>query len=566
MKLIFTLFIALLLTFPLFSQLDHQWSLGIGSKEYDHVSASVVDHAGNVYVMMEMKDSVDIDPGPGVRMIVPEYGMSYVLTKYDPNGNLMYGHTFFIDTEGWGVVMEARHNQLKLHLYFTDSLVYIRNGVRQKLFDHPGFHVALLTTDLDGKIIKSHYVDIPNHFYVSAAYTFPDGHMLIGGGFKDTIIFNSQSPVKLISSGGVDAYMMLVDPNYLPVWYTQFEGIGNCDLATFTVGSDEKIYFAGKFRDTLHVVTQGGPVELISHGNYDGQFGCMSMSGTIDKILAIQGPGYDDIRDIQADVEGNMFIGGQYEKTVNFASATQPPRYSTANGISDGYVGKYDEDGNLVWLGIYPCTGYTGIINIELKRGNELYLAGSFTERVDLNPGPDSMILATGDYPEPFVTKLNTNGEFLWSIPLATNWPAGIRSIHVLTEESRILLTGYYGDSLHLGIEPGEHILDSDYGIDCFFASYSEQGVTTANHDAINFGFREKMEVFPNPAADHITIRSESDLDNLFLYNASGTLIYEVHRIEASQVEIKVSDLPCGIYYLSAKSAGKILSGKFIKE
>ena len=567
MKLIFPLFTALIFSLPLFSQIDHQWSFGIGSKGSDGASESVVDHLGNLYVIMEMQDSVDIDPGPGVHLIVPEYGMSEILTKYDPNGNLIYSYPFFVDyDDGYGVVVEARHNQLKINVYFNDSLVYLRNGVRQKLFEHPGFNMALLTTDLEGKILKSHFVNIPTHFNVNATYTFPDGHMLIGGTFKDTIIFHSLSPVKLINTGSTAGYMMLIDPNYVPVWYQQFEGTGNTDIETFAFGSDEKIYFAGKFRDTLRANTTIGPIELISSGGFDAYFGYMSMSGAIEKIFAVHGPGYDDIRDIQPDSDGSIFICGQYEKTVNFASAAQPPMYSTAIGGTNGYVGHYDENGNLIWLGLYPSTGYSGIQNIELKRGNELYLSGSFTKRGDLHPGPDSLIVTATVQSSPFISKLYTDGEFLWSMPLLGRDLAGVRSILILTEQSRIVLTGFYNDSIHVGSIPGEHTLGTEYGSDGFVVSYTEENVTTASHDATFTSSLEIMNLFPNPATDHITIRTESDLDNLSLYNATGALIYNVNAIQTNQVEIKLSGLPSGLYYVTTTSADQLLTGKFIKE
>ena len=567
MKLIFTLFTAFLFSFPSFSQVEHQWSFSIGSKESDFVDNSVVDHAGNIYIMLEVYDTVDIDPGAGVKMIVPEDGMSSILTKYDQYGNLIYGNPFYLDAEeGYIAIVEARHNQLKLNAYFADSLVYVRNGVRQKLYDQPGYHVALLTTDLDGKIIKSHFVRNPPDFFINEMYTFPDGQMLISGSFADTLTFHSQSPIKLISTGGRDAYMMLIDSDYRPVWYQQFEGTGYDFINNFTVGDDEKIYFSGGFTDTVTIHTIKGTIEFISIDGYEGLFGYMSMSGTIENIFALQGPDYEDITNIQPDIDGSMFISGQYAETVNFAGLSQPPQYKTALGDSEGYVAHYDKNGNLIWLRLYQGTTYVGIHNLELKRGNELYLSGTFWKRADLNPGPDSLIAVNANTSAPFISKLNTNGEFLWSIPMVTNHQAGIRSIHVLTEESRIIISGYHTRSIHLGIVPGEHVLDTEYGADCFFASYSEENVITANHDDINIRSWENMELFPNPATDNITIRTESDLDNLSLYNASGTLIYEVHSIQSNQVEMKLSGLPSGLYYITTTSEDKLLTGKFIKE
>jgi len=58
-----------------------------------------------------------------------------------------------------------------------------------------------------------------------------------------------------------------------------------------------------------------------------------------------------------------------------------------------------------------------------------------------------------------------------------------------------------------------------------------------------------KMQVYPNPATDVITLTNSSDLRNLQIFSIQGKLIYETDQVEQT---VDVSNLPAGIYTLRA--------------
>ena len=568
MKSIFTLLIifSLFLCGSVSGQINHDWSFSIGSTKSEGSGGSVVDHEGSVYILMIMKDTVDVDPGPAIVEIIPENEVSWILTKYDSYGNLVYGNPFYTDENSSGAVLEARHNQARIYLNFHDSLVYEQNGFRQKLYDRPGNNSAILTLDLNGNVIDSYFYAINEDSYLASLYTFPDGRTLIAGSFSDTLIFNPQSPIALVSAGGEDGYFMMLDANYNPLWYQHFKGTGYNYIDDLTVINDQKIYFTAGYEDTLLLTTTSGPLELVSEGEQDGIFGYITVNGGLEKVFSLKGPGHEEIRDITADTDGNMFVCGFFEQTINFAHPSQPPVFRTSTAESDGYISKYDEDGNLDWLGIYPSSDYAGVHNVVLKRNDELYFTGSFTLKGDLNPGPDSMIVNSGYHSSPFISKLKTNGEFLWSVPFLTNEVAGIREISVLTEESRIVVNGIFYDSIHMGTIEGENWLDTDYGADCFVASYSEENVTTANHEILGQVSPDMFNVFPNPVTENCTILSRENLSSISLYNSSGELVRQMENIDNHQTDMNLNGLPAGLYYITGTSQDKVMTSKVIKQ
>ena len=567
MKINFTLFFIplMLVSGHLFCQVHHEWSFGIGSKESEGQGAAFADYAGNIYSLMQMKDSVDVDPGPGVELIVPEKDLCLVLTKNDENGNLVYGFPFDVDAGAYGEIMEVAQNQIRISIGFRDSLVYTHNHIREMLFNSPGSHQAILSLDLDGKLIRHYVFSASEDLYFSSMHTLPDGKIVMAGTFNDSFALSTQTPWKLYSDGGADGFILLADQNFNTYWAYQFKGTGYDYIASMVVENDERIYFTAGFDDSLSLATLQGPILQVSLGDNDALFGYLNLKGEMEKVFFIRGTGYDDISDIASDALGNMYICGEFENTVNFAGTSQAPRTATAVNESDGYVAKYDATGNLVWLGLYPSEDYGGAYTLDLKRGNELYISGTFTLKSDLNPGPDSLIVYTGYHSSPFISKLSTDGEFIWAVPFITNEVAGIRALMVLTASSRIVANGFYYDSLHCSEIPGENWLHTDHGADCFLFSLTEENVVTANHEIPGPITPSDISVFPNPTSANITVKSESAIKSVSIQSADGRLIRTIQPA-LNETEIKMSDLPTGIYYLSVRTNDKVETEKVIKE
>src|SRR6187401_2665979 len=299
---------------------------------------------------------------------------------------------------------------------------------------------------------------------------------------------------------------------------------------------------------------------MVSHGHLDGFFGYMNLSGEIEKVFFFHGQGYDEVYDIKSDETGNMYVCGSFEQTVNFAGISQAPQFRTAVGESDGFVAKYDDNGNLVWVGIYADTGHGSVQSLDLKRGNEIYLKGSFTLKADLNPGPDSLIIHTGERASPFISKLSIHGDFIWSIPFISNDYAFIRSLIILTETSRIVANGYYYDSLHCSEIPGENWLDTDQGSDIFLMSFSEENVVTATQDQASI----EIGVYPNPTSGPLHINAEMEINQVSVQSSDGKLIGNWNFTPSPHQEMDLHDLPSGLYYMSIQSGDQWNTEKIV--
>lgn len=85
---------------------------------------------------------------------------------------------------------------------------------------------------------------------------------------------------------------------------------------------------------------------------------------------------------------------------------------------------------------------------------------------------------------------------------------------------------------------------------------YSE----TTGFDELN---KVDFQVYPNPATDYLFISNSSDLKRIEIYSVTGQ---KVKAIEAIDNKIQITELPQGVYVLSAESkSGEVFTSKFFK-
>lgn len=117
----------------------------------------------------------------------------------------------------------------------------------------------------------------------------------------------------------------------------------------------------------------------------------------------------EQVRYAGADAAGNVYLVGSFEGSADFAP--------TASGFN---LSKLDQNGNLVWTKLYPNAGgnapWQGVV---VDGTGNLYLTGFFRGTIDFDPGNGvAELTATGNY-SAFLTKLDTNGNFVWARNIA---------------------------------------------------------------------------------------------------------------------------------------------------
>ncbi|MBL7897738.1 MAG: hypothetical protein JNJ99_04310, partial [Crocinitomicaceae bacterium] len=116
---------------------------------------------------------------------------------------------------------------------------------------------------------------------------------------------------------------------------------------------------------------------------------------------------------VTTDAAGNVYSIGVFSGTMDF-----DPGPGTLNltsvGMYDMYVQKQDSDGNLIWAKSFGSTDVDFIKGITVSSTGEIYLCGNFFLTCDFDPGPGVANKTSGGSTDPFILKLDNNGNFLW--------------------------------------------------------------------------------------------------------------------------------------------------------
>lgn len=96
----------------------------------------------------------------------------------------------------------------------------------------------------------------------------------------------------------------------------------------------------------------------------------------------------------------------------------------------------------------------------------------------------------------------------------------------------------------------------NDYGTDIIEKEISTVGIGET--------LDEKLNVFPNPFADHIGINGLQDVERILLINASGQVLNSFNP-SSSSFQLQTSELPAGMYFIQVKTSETVISRKLFK-
>lgn len=75
----------------------------------------------------------------------------------------------------------------------------------------------------------------------------------------------------------------------------------------------------------------------------------------------------------------------------------------------------------------------------------------------------------------------------------------------------------------------------------------------------------DQIDVFPNPAKEHITVRFTEQIDRVELYDLTGRIVAEYTSVNTDQLEIPVQQYKRGTYILKVHALGKVGVYKWVR-
>jgi hypothetical protein len=398
---------------------DYLWGVSWGDPGSEWDCGLTLDNAGNVFVIGTFEGTVDFDPGPG-STVETAFGESDVyMVKFDTNGNFRW-----VDT--WG----------------SD---YLEDFVWD--------------------------VDATSTGVVCVVGTFTGMTDFEPGPFQDLYIAEGMHDIYL-------NFLSNSDGEYIGV-YT-WGGLADDSVNAVEIDSGNNIYVLGMFEAAVDFNPLGGEDWYVSAHYPDSPF--LTKFGPGGTYLWTRTWGTDSGwckgYDMTCDSDGNTYITGTFTEAVDLDPGAGIDHHNSNSTSADIYLTKLDPNGNflhsVVLGGSQPDCG----VDVATDDDGYVYMTGFFTGGVDFDEGPESHPLASVGPSDPFLTKYDESGNYVYAYSLGNAgdaWGSGI----VLDNSGDIYLTGIFTGSIDL--DPSDYT-DKRVADDVenrFLAKYRTSGIAS---------------------------------------------------------------------------------------
>jgi len=437
---------------------EHSWAFGLGNADYNEATEIVTDDIGNVYIVGQISDSIDFDPGIDEQIMFFEDTVSFI-QKLNEYGELIWIKT--IDAYIVNIKVDGDDN-LVLSGHFEEILDFDLGPGTSEMNAENG-DSFLLKLDPNGSFIWSKQFGVNGNCTIRHTVVDYDKNWYVVGEFSGNPNFNTGVGDDSLSVSNGRVFILKTNQSGEFEWVKQMEGY----ISIYGVKSDlfGSIYLTGSFILSCDF-DLGVNEHIVSATGFsfsDTFILKISEDGNFEWVRTFGSNQIDYGSDITTDFEGNCIVTGLFHGEVDF----DPSADSTilnANSSTNQFVVKYNNLGEFQWAkNIESPMGnsYAGGSLIRSDFYGDIYAVGYFLDSIDIDPGSSEMILDPGEGRDIFIQKLNGDGEFEWAKQIGNQ--VSTRAIHIAIDNYRNFYTlGYFKDTLSFE-GSSQNIISSDH-------------------------------------------------------------------------------------------------------
>jgi len=243
------------------------------------------------------------------------------------------------------------------------------------------------------------------------------GNAYVVGEFAGTADFDPGPGTFKLTTPGLgpsDVFVCKLDSARNFVWAKRMGGTSD-DIA-YGVALDVvgNVYTVGRFQLTADFDPGPGTFNLTSAGATDVFVSKLDSNGDFLWAKRMGGTSDDSAYRVALDSSGNVHIAGYFIGTADFDPG--PGTFDlTSAGTSDVFVAKLGTNGELLWAKRMGGTSDDSAYRVALDANGNVHIAGVFSGTADFDPGPGTFDLTSAGVDDVFVSKLDSNGDFLWA-------------------------------------------------------------------------------------------------------------------------------------------------------
>ena len=394
----------------------YAWTQAFGGGQVDAGLGVTVDAAGGVYVTGYFNGTVDFDPTAGIdSRTAQSVGASDVfLTKL--NADATYGWTRAwggnSDDVGQGVGVDS-NGDIYVAGYFGSTVDFDPSAGTQFLSSLGGQDVFVSKLTSAGVFAWAARAGGALDDRGVRVRGDAAGTVVIVGEFQDTAVdFDPTSGVdRHDSQGGLDVFVMqlLADGSY--GWTRTVGGTGDDAAVDVAVDSLNNLFVTGYFQALVDFDPTVGSDNTWSLGLEDIFVSKLLSDGSYGWTRTMGGASSDFGRGVAVDEQGNVYVTGSFQGTVDFDPSTPGSDPRTASGASDVFAVRLNADGSYAWARTMGITGANQALDMHAGGGYVVF-AGEFEDSVDFDPTASADLHTSNGGFDAFVTRLNLEGSY----------------------------------------------------------------------------------------------------------------------------------------------------------
>ncbi len=407
-----------ILSLNLRSQPTFGWAKSFGTPKLEGCWGiyMALDANRNVYTTGHLQGKADFDPSTnGVYYLEAAYDI--FISKLNAAGNFVWAKK--IEGQGWHYAFDIKtdaEGNVYLSGRFIGIVDFDPGPEVYNLTGERGSNTFILKLDSSGNFlwVKSLGGGNGNCPYTSICLD-GIGNIYFSQSFRDTIDVDP-GPKKniLITAGDDDIVLGKLDSFGDLIWAKQIGGLSSDFSKSIVFAKGGFLYLTGGFSETCDFDTGPGVYNLISQGALDGYVSKLDTSGNLRWAKQMGGPNFHNFGfSINIDSVGNAYSAHLFWGEVDFDPGEGVCTF-TSEERWDFCISKLNAEGEFVWA--KHIAAYTeGPQSLKLDRKGNIYYTGTFGGTVDFDPGPKIHELTEQGGQDIFITKLDHNGNFLWT-------------------------------------------------------------------------------------------------------------------------------------------------------
>jgi len=322
-----------------------------------------------------------------------------ILAKFNSDGEFLWS-TYFggKKTEsGSSCTTDSEGNVYLAGTTSSDDNIFFQ-GFQEKLYY--GDDAFLAKFSPDGTLLWSTYFGGEEEEYGASCATDAYGNVYMSGGTYSSENISHEGH-QMENGGGYDAYLVKFNASGQRLWAT-FYGGTDIDLGgTCTVDNENNVYLAGGTRSEQDIAYNGYSNSL--KGGTDVFLVKFTQDGQRIWATYYGGEGGELAANCVVDAANNVYLTG-YTGSVN--DIAHEGQQSTLAGKQDGFLVKFDQQGNRLWASYYGGPSYEVIYSNAVDLFGNIYISGeTYSEtQISLNGFQNDK----GRYSDGFLAKFST--------------------------------------------------------------------------------------------------------------------------------------------------------------